>query len=101
MSTFKVTLTGANFYALRDAINAASPPAPAHPPMPAILGCTGRGCPIGSPKPASPPDDPTATTPPSNCEVRFAASSDALTWLNHYDGLNALSGISWTGVEES
>lgn len=100
MATFKVTLSGINFYALRDAINAATPPAPAHPPLPVVLGCTGRGCPITSPKPASPPDNPTATTPLSGSTLHFSSGSDALAWLNHYDGQNALDGISWSGENE-
>lgn len=94
MPTFKVTLTGANFHALRDAINAsgATPP----PNTPVVLGCTGRGCPIGSPKQAGVPDD-TGTTPASTCEIQFASSSQALAWLNFYESLGALPDLSWTG----
>lgn len=96
MPTFNVTLTGVNFHALRDAINAANPPSP--PALPVILGCTGRGCPITSPKNVNVPDDTSTTPPDSVCQVQFASSSQALAWLNYYDNQSALTGISWSGA---
>lgn len=94
MPTFNVTLTGANFHALRDAITASGAPTP--PSVPVVQGCTGRGCPIGSPKNVNIADD-MGTTPPSTCQLEFSSGSQALAWLNYYESLDVLGGISWTG----